>query len=133
MYYITDTHPLVWSFSAPQRLSVNAKDVFEQALHGQHTIFVPAVVLAELTLLADRQRVPATSDDLIQALTSLRNASNYLFLPLQPATVIASHTLSQVPDIFDRLIITEARQLKVPVITCDTTIIDSGLVDVIWE
>jgi PIN domain nuclease of toxin-antitoxin system len=115
----------------PERLSATAREIFEQALKGQHTIFIPAVVLAELTILAERRRLPATSGELLQALTSLRNASNYLFLPLQPATVIASHTLTTVPDIFDRLIITEARRLNVSVITCDTTIIDSGLVDVL--
>jgi PIN domain nuclease of toxin-antitoxin system len=131
MYYLTDTHPLVWSFCMPERLSATAREIFEQALKGQHTIFIPAVVLAELTILAEKRRLPATSGELLQALTSLRNASNYLFLPLQPATVIASHTLTTVPDIFDRLIITEARRLNVSVITCDTTIIDSGLVDVL--
>jgi PIN domain nuclease of toxin-antitoxin system len=133
MYYITDTHPLIWTLCAEHRLGFGAREVFEQASQGHHTIFIPAVVLSELIALADRHAFAVSPAELGQTLTALQQASNYVFLPLQPSTVIASHTLSEFSDIFDRLIVAEARRLKVAVITCDPDISSSGLVDVVWE
>jgi PIN domain nuclease of toxin-antitoxin system len=133
MYYITDTHPLIWTLCADHRLGYGARDIFEQATQGTHTIFIPAVVLSELIVLAEQHAFAVAPGELLQTLTALQQASNYVFLPLQPSTVIASHTLNEIPDIFDRLIVAEARRLKVAVITCDPGISGSGLVDVVWE
>jgi PIN domain nuclease of toxin-antitoxin system len=90
-------------------------------------------VLSELIVLAEQHAFAVAPGELLQTLTALQQASNYVFLPLQPSTVIASHTLNEIPDIFDRLIVAEARRLKVAVITCDPGISGSGLVDVVWE
>jgi PIN domain nuclease of toxin-antitoxin system len=49
------------------------------------------------------------------------------------STVIGSHTLTAIPDIFDRLIVAEARRLSLPLITRDTAISGSGLVSVVWD
>ncbi|HWQ12437.1 MAG TPA: hypothetical protein VNL77_06545 [Roseiflexaceae bacterium] len=40
----------------------------------------------------------------------------------RPETVIASHTLTAIPDIFDRLVVAEARRLSLPLITRDAPI-----------
>jgi PIN domain nuclease of toxin-antitoxin system len=47
--------------------------------------------------------------------------------------VIASHTLTAISDIFDRLIVADTRRLGVPLLSRDTTIRDSGLVTTIWD
>jgi PIN domain nuclease of toxin-antitoxin system len=52
---------------------------------------------------------------------------------LLPETVIESHTFTAIPDIFDRLVVAEARRLGLPLITRDATIKASGLVSVVWD
>jgi PIN domain nuclease of toxin-antitoxin system len=52
---------------------------------------------------------------------------------LRPHTVIASHHYTIIPDIFDRLIVTEAISRGLPLLTRDTMIRASGLVAVIWD
>ncbi|MFL5804203.1 MAG: hypothetical protein ACJ8CR_20955 [Roseiflexaceae bacterium] len=55
------------------------------------------------------------------------------FLPLLPETAIESHTFTAIPDIFDHLIVAEARRLGLPLITRDAAISGSGLVSVVWD
>lgn len=133
MYFVTDTHPLLWSLFATERLSPRAYSAFEETSKGTHTIYIPAVVLAELMQVVERRCSSARLLEFMEALRSLRSAGNYLFLPLMPETVIATSTLVDIPDMVDRLIIAEARRLRTPLITCDQEIIASGLVDVTWE
>lgn len=133
MHYLTDTHPLFWSLFSPHRLSPQVLAIFEYAGRGGHTIYVPTIVVTELMLVAERRCTPTRHAEVIETLHALKKAGNYLFLPLLPETAIASCAFTDIPDIFDRLIIAEARRLRASLITYDATITDSGLVDVIWD
>ena len=133
MEYVTDTHPLVWALFAPRRLSQRTLAIFEQTAQGNHSIYIPTVVIAELIMVVEKRRVSATIPQLLAALHALQTASNYHLLPLIAETVIATHALLVIPDIFDRLIVAEAQRLDLALITRDTTIITSGLINVIWE
>ena len=44
-------------------------------------------------------------------LESMEQSSNYSLMSLTPATVIASRLFTLIPDIFDRLIVTEGLKL----------------------
>ena len=72
-------------------------------------------------------------DHLIQHLEKIKSSDNYLLSPLLPETVIDSHKYSIIPDIFDRLIVTESILKGTPVLTCDRIIQKSGLIQTIWE
>src|ERR1700735_2504906 len=49
---ITDTHPLVWYITAKfNKLPTKVKQAFDDAVNGRCAIFIPAVVLWELSLL----------------------------------------------------------------------------------
>jgi PIN domain nuclease of toxin-antitoxin system len=133
MMYVVDTHPLFWSLFAPHHLSPRARSIFEQTGNGISTMYIPAIVVTELLLVVERRCTSAQHAEFLEALHALRTAGNYLFLPLMPETVISSYALTDIADIFDRLVVAEARRLRVPLITCDTAIIASGLVDVAWE
>ncbi len=63
----------------------------------------------------------------------MKSQPNYELMPLDPELVISSHTLTAIPDIFDRLIVAEALRLNLPLITRDSVIRASGLVNVIWD
>ncbi len=133
MEYVIDTHPLVWSLFAQHRLSTHTRDIFQQTELGAHRIVVPAIVVAELIMVVEKRRVSATLPELFVSLTSLQGSSSYQFLPLLPETVINSHTLTAIPDIFDRLIVAEALRLGLPLITRDATIAGVGLVRTVWD
>ena len=103
MNYITDAHALLWHLYWPQRLGSAAQRVFSDADAGQVCIYVPAV------------------------------SDNYPLSPLLPETVIASHQYTTIPDIFDRLIVTEAISRGVPLVTHDPVIRQSGLISTVWD
>jgi PIN domain nuclease of toxin-antitoxin system len=132
--YTIDTHPLLWTLTDPDRISPRVKPIFEHMTEGTTTLYIPAIVLTEMMLVAERQWISTTSAELLETIRTIQNASNYILLPLMPETIIASHPLANdIPDMFDRLIIAEALRLRTPLITCDRTIIESGLVDILWE
>lgn len=132
MNYVTDTHPLVWSLFAPRRLSTRVATLFAEANSGTHTILIPAVVVAEAIMVVERRRVAGTVAELLQGLALMEASGNYQLLDLIPATVIASHTFTALPDIFDRLIVAEARRLGLALLSRDETIAGSGLVTTLW-
>jgi PIN domain nuclease of toxin-antitoxin system len=70
---------------------------------------------------------------LLAQFNAIQSKSNYVLLPLLPETVISSHTLLAIPDIFDRLVVAEARRLSLPLITRDAAIKASGLLSVVWD
>jgi len=56
IYYVTDTHPLVWYFLDDERLSSNALNAFQRS-ENEGTIFVLAVILAEVMFIAKKRRI----------------------------------------------------------------------------
>ncbi len=133
MNYVTDTHPLIWALFAQRRLSQHVREIFQGAATGEHTIYIPALVVAEMIMVVEKGRVTATISEVLAALQLMQASSSYQFLPLLPDTVVGSHTLTPIPDIFDRLIVAEAIHLQLPLITVDSVIRDSGLVTVVWN
>ncbi len=134
MNYVSDAHALLWHLYWPQRLGEAAQQVFSDADSGKATIFIPAVVVAEVIMVVQKGRLPGASlDHLIPYFHSMNESENYPLTSLLPETVIASHGYSIIPDIFDRLIVTEAILKNLPVITRDQNIQESGLVSTIWD
>lgn len=85
-------------------------------------------------MVAERGRIAGlTVDALISQLEILRNAENYRLSSLTPEVVLSSHQLSTIPDIFDRLIVAEARERRLPLLTRDSIIRESQIVATIWD
>jgi PIN domain nuclease of toxin-antitoxin system len=134
MNYISDAHALLWHLYWPQRLGKAAQQVFSDVDAGQAVIVIPAVVVAEVIMVVQKGRLSGASlDHLIPYLHSMNESENYPLAPLLPKTVIASHEHTIIPDIFDRLIVTEAILRDLSIITRDQTIRESGLVSTIWD
>lgn len=134
MNYISDAHALLWHLYWPQRLGKAAQQVFSDVDAGQAIICIPAVVVAEVIMVVQKGRLSGASlDHLIPYLHSMNRSKNYPLTPLLPKIVIASHEHTIIPDIFDRLIVTEAILKDLPVITRDQTIRESGIVSTIWD
>ena len=131
---VADTHAFLWHLYHPARLGKAAQEAFNATDAGKCTIFLPALVIAEALMVAQKQRIPSiTLPGLVTQLKLIQqNRSFYMPTALQPDVVLASRTLTAIPDIFDRLIVAEAIDRGLPLITRDSTIVESGLVDVVW-
>ena len=134
MNYVTDAHALLWHLYWPQRVASAAQQVFSDADAGQGCIYVPAVVVAEMLMVVQKGRLPGASlDHLLPHLRAMATSDNYPLSPLLPETVIASHQYTSIPDIFDRLIVTETISRGVPLVTRDPVIRQLGLISTIWD
>ncbi len=134
MEYITDAHALLWHLYLPRRLGKAAQGVFSDVDAGKGIIRIPAVVVAEVLMVVQKGRLPGASlDHLIDHLQSIMESVNYHLISLSPETVIASHEYTEIPDIFDRLIVTDAILRDLPILTRDQVILHSGLAFTIWD
>ncbi len=134
MNAVVDTHALLWHLIAPDKLGAGARAILTAADRGEAQILVPVLVLAELSMIAERNRVPGWTPQRVDVFARLVSESdNYAMSPLSDGLVLASRDLTAIPDIFDRLIAAEARELQVPLVTRDPVIPRSGAVPVIWE
>lgn len=134
MDYVADTHAIVWSLFAPSRLGKAAQTILSDAAAGSARIYLPAGVIAEMIMVIEKKRLPGiTMNQLEIELNLMRRSASYEFLPLVPELAISSRTLTAIPDIFDRLVVAETLQLGLSLITNDSVIRASGLVNVIWD
>jgi PIN domain nuclease of toxin-antitoxin system len=134
MNYLTDAHALLWHLFARKRLGAAARAAFDNTDIGNAHISIPVLVLAEVIQVVQKSRLPGvTVPQLLAHVQLLKQSVNYTLLGLVPNTVIASHALTAIPDIFDRLIVAEAQQLRLPLITRDATISAAGSVPVVWD
>ncbi len=129
---IADTHALLWHLTANNRLGQAASATLERVDNGELTLVIPALVLAEIYMVIEKGRLTLSPDDFTEALMHWQAAENIRLTDLTPELVMASRKLISIPDIFDRLIVAEARALGVPLITRDAQIAESDLVAVIW-
>ncbi len=129
MMYVVDTHPLIWLLDGDPRLSPAARAALSSPTDQQ---VIPAIVLAEMSFLYQRQRVrvnPAT------ALAHVMAAPNARICPLDEAVV---ERLPGSLNLHDGIIVATALLLRdvlgeeVILITKDEEITKSGLVRTLW-
>lgn len=126
--YITDTHALIWYLAGSSRLGNAARLAFESAIGGDSVIYIPAIVVAELVMFAEKHKTIRPES----ILAELRAKSAFQFLALLPETASKIQDLTALPDIHDRLIVAESMIQNFPLITLDGSITRSKLVEVVW-
>ncbi|MCL2723988.1 MAG: type II toxin-antitoxin system VapC family toxin [Polyangiaceae bacterium] len=127
--YVLDTHAFVWWVTKPARLGRDAARALRQVDAGKARAWIPAIVGVELTLLAEAgRRVPGAVE--LEAATKRNSEVRILSLDLRQTSEFA--LLGALEDPFDRMIVAAARAARMPLITADTRITESGLVDVVW-
>jgi PIN domain nuclease of toxin-antitoxin system len=125
-----DTHVLIWYLSRPKRLGRLALRMLRQADAGRAEILIPAIVPIELSLLREAGR-NVVGPAQIEALVSAQPA--FKIQPLDLAQAVEFVLLQGVVDPFDRMLVAAARVADAPLLTADTAIADSALVETIWE
>lgn len=119
MKYLLDTHALLWAVQAPERLSLSALEI----LRGEDfEVFVSIATPWELAIKANRER-DRDRLDLAELLTNFERSilsAGYLILETTISHVIRAGLLPlRHRDPFDRLLVAQALELKIPVVSCD--------------
>jgi PIN domain nuclease of toxin-antitoxin system len=97
---------------------------------GRAAAWIPAIVPVELALLRERGRTALSVTEFEATLA--RNPLVRL-LPLDLGQAKEFALLPGLRDPFDRMIVAAARSVQLPLITADSDIADSGLVEVVWD
>jgi PIN domain nuclease of toxin-antitoxin system len=130
--FVTDTHPLVfYAADAVNRLGRKARKAFDAFEAGQATLYVPAPVVLETWMLARAGKVKLRTT--LGAWWRDLESAGLVYEPLNGSDVIAASELDWAHnDLFDRLIVSTARRLELPLITADGAITEWGGVGVHW-
>ncbi len=130
--YITDTHPLIWfTLNKHTSLSKKALAVFESAVKGESFIYIPAIVLWEVAILEQKQRIKLNNGFLNWSEQLLKTKA-FAIAPLEPEIIALGTGFNFNNDPFDEMITAFASQLELPLITKDNAITNSGLIEVCW-
>jgi PIN domain nuclease of toxin-antitoxin system len=127
--YVTDTHALYWYLTASPKLGVNAQAAFWAGEQGQTLIYIPSIVLAELYYVNVKYRQPLL---FAQEYERLTESGQFRFVEFRSADVLRFDALVAIPEMHDRMIVGVAYALQLPLLTCDSEILASGIIQTIW-
>ncbi len=128
---VTDTHPLIFHAAGGSRLGRRAAAFFSKCENGDATIYVPASVMWECSVLVRvgkinlKRSARAFFDDLF-------SNPSYQPVDITPEQIFLAEESRFNADPFDGLIVAAARMLNLPLITRDQAITGSGYIKTIW-
>lgn len=132
MYYIIDTHALIWFLEGNPRLGIAAEQVLS---NSQSRLILPAIALAEAIFIVERGKtsIPTVTD----LLSAVNEDSRIVVYPLDLDIIKLTHTLLVINEMHDRQIVATAiflanRGEEVTVLTCDRNITAAGVVSITW-
>lgn len=126
--YVTDTMALVLRLES-RKLPPKVKRVFENAENGNTTIYIPAIVLAEIGYLSEKKRIDTTLGQVKQY------CQIHPSLKVEPITekiIYKTFMINDIPELHDRIIAGTASCLNLELITNDQKIMESSFVSSIW-
>ena len=129
MYYITDTHSLIWYLTNDKRLSRKAYLIFEGCDRGEEIIVIPTIVLAEIIYICEKKRLNIEFKSILK---KINNSLNYQPLSLTLDIILKIIDMIEIPDMHDRIIIASTSIIDGILITKDRTIRKSNLVKTLW-
>ena len=130
--YITDTHSLLWfTLNKHPSLSKKVLAAFESAVKGESYIYIPVIVLWEVAILEQKQRIKLNNGFIAWTAQILKTKS-FGIAPLEPEIIAIGTGYNFNNDPFDEMIAAFASYMDLPLITKDNAITESGLVEVFW-
>ncbi|MBS1999332.1 MAG: type II toxin-antitoxin system VapC family toxin [Cyanobacteria bacterium SZAS LIN-2] len=130
--FLTDTHPLVYFITGQYRkIPRKVRTTFEDAVEGRKVIFIPGVVLWELSLLIKAGTVKS-SISLEEYVSENFFARAISVIDICTADILQSHNLNFSRDPFDTLIVAMALRMDCPLITGDGVIHREKPCEVFW-
>jgi len=95
----------------------------------QNIIFISIVSLFEILYLSEKNRIRT---NLVEAIEIISRTSNYQIVDLNLEIIVEAQKVRGL-ELHDRLIVSTARVLGVPMLTSDKMITESRLVEVVWN
>ena len=130
--FVTDTHPLLWyTLDQHGNLSKLALKAFVAAEAGKSFIYVPAIVLWEAAILERNGKIKL-HDGFLRWTEKIFANSGFGIAPLEPEVIRQAVGYNFNSDPFDAAIVATAAELSLPLITRDTAVTDSNLVEILW-
>ena len=112
-----------------RKMGKNARAIYDNAETGNSTIQIPAMVLAEIGYLSERNKIDT---DLKQTNEYCMKYPSVQVLPMTEEIVQKSFEIKDIPELHDRIISGTAFFKNLEIITNDPTIINSKFVSTIW-
>jgi PIN domain nuclease of toxin-antitoxin system len=129
--YVADTHAVVYySFTKKSSLGRSARKVFERADAGETIVFIPTVVLWEISLLVEVGRI-LLQQTFEQWCRTLDNSPGFSIAALEWLDINEARSLP-FSDPVDCFIAGTALRLDAPLITRDQEVVDSKRVQTVW-
>ena len=129
MNFVTDTHALLWWFIDSPRLSPKATEILQGCENGENIIFVPSIVIAEAFSIFEKKRI---SFDFKRLFKKMDESDNFVLIPLDYPILRNMIDLSDIPELHDKIIVSTAMYLGLPLITKDKTIQKLLYLETIW-
>jgi len=122
MFYVTDTHPLVW-YIVNKKLKHDVDKIFSCAEKGECTVFIPTIALAEIKYLAEHKKIEL---DFPELLRKIEASTDFVPVPLDFQTI---KFMPENLEIHDQIIVATARVLNAKLVTRDRKIRKLGIVE----
>lgn len=129
MNFVTDTHALIWWFTDSLKTSQKASVIFEKCEKGENVIFVPSIVIAEALSIFDKKRISFNFKRLFK---EIHDSENFILIALDYPILQKMVALKDIPELHDKIIVSTAKYLNLPIITKDETLQSLSNIKTIW-
>ena len=128
MEYLADTVTVIRHFSETGKIGKRAFEVINGIERGEHHCYVSTISLVEILYLSEKRRIDISLE---KTLEKIKGSENYSVISLTAQIVKIAESID-FPEIFDRLIISTAKYLKIPILTSDKKISSVNFVETVW-
>lgn len=119
MYYVTDTHALLWYLADSPKLSKKARKIFDLCDQGKAVIVIPAIVLLECIDVLDKKKMSLNFEEII---SKISQANNFIFSEVNWSLILEVNRIKSLKDLHDRVIIATAKIFNAFLISKDKII-----------
>lgn len=126
--FVADTMSIVLRIER-RKLSSTVKSIFDSVESGNATVYMPAMVFAEILYLSEKQKI---SISLREVAEYLKRYPNYKEYPMSFAVAQSAAQITDIRELHDRLIAGTARLINLDLITNDAIIQASAFVKTVW-
>ena len=129
MNFATDTHALLWWFTDCPTMGPKASAIFEKCEKGECVIFVPSIVIAEALSIFDKKRISFNFKKLFE---DIHDSENFILIALDYPILRKMVAMKDISELHDKIIVSTAKYLNLPIITKDETLRGLPRIKTIW-
>ena len=129
MEYAADTVTIIRHFTNTGKIGKKAKLILGGVENGEHHVFISVISLVEVMYLFQKHRIDINLDDTLEI---INNSLNYSIVDLTPQIVKIAESIDY-HELHDRLILSTAKYLRIPLLTSDKKIRELDEIETIWK